>query len=242
MKLTTLLSCTTLLLTTTVLAADYAQEGKRWWSHIQVLADDKMEGRNTGSDGHRKAAQYVSGEFERNGLKPAGTSGYIQPVKFHTRRIVEKDSSLALVRDVGMDAVADRAMSVWFTPEFRERDPATVSRFHEMVRSCPPAGYLGCCAAMREADLRPHVATVRCPVLAVAGAVASGCASSRAQVLEDQPTLSVPPVPPRTIEPPAIVEPPPVEPLPEVALPPADHPLAVARDLSDAASADPARL
>jgi hypothetical protein len=57
--------------------------------------------------------------------------------------------------------------------------------------------------------------------LVIASTVASGCASSRAQVLEDQPTLAVPPVPPRTIEPPAIVEPPPVEPLPEVALPPA---------------------
>ena len=58
-------------------------------------------------------------------------------------------------------------------------------------------------------------------LLIVAGAAVSGCASSRAQVLEDQPTLAVPPVPPRNIEPPAIVEPPPVEPLPEVALPPA---------------------
>src|SRR6516164_1686098 len=43
----------------TVFAADTAQEGVRWWSHIQVLADDKMEGRETGSEGHRKAAQYV---------------------------------------------------------------------------------------------------------------------------------------------------------------------------------------
>jgi hypothetical protein len=58
-------------------------------------------------------------------------------------------------------------------------------------------------------------------VLIVASVAVSACASSRAQVLEDQPTLAVPPVPPRSIEPPAIVEPPPVEPLPEVALPPA---------------------
>jgi hypothetical protein len=58
-------------------------------------------------------------------------------------------------------------------------------------------------------------------LLVVASAAVVGCASSRAQVLEDQPTLVVPPVPPRSIEPPAIVEPPPVEPLPEVALPPA---------------------
>ncbi len=54
-----------LLSAVTLLAADAVEEGKRWWSHIQVLADDKMEGRNTGSEGHRKAAQYLSGEFER---------------------------------------------------------------------------------------------------------------------------------------------------------------------------------
>jgi hypothetical protein len=82
-----------------VLAADVAQEGVRWWSHIQVLADDKMEGRNTGSEGHRRAAQYVAGEFERAGLKPAGTSGYFQPLKLSVRSIDEPASNLALVRD-----------------------------------------------------------------------------------------------------------------------------------------------
>ena len=77
-------------LSSTLFAADVAQEGKRWWSHIQVLADDKMEGRNTGSEGHRKAAQFVAGEFERAGLKPAGSSGYLQPVKFNVTQIAEE--------------------------------------------------------------------------------------------------------------------------------------------------------
>ncbi len=79
-------------------AADVVKEGVRWWSHIQVLADDNMEGRNPGSEGHRKAAQYVAGEYERAGLKPAGTSGYLQPVKFDVRQLAEDESSLALVR------------------------------------------------------------------------------------------------------------------------------------------------
>ena len=79
-------------------AADFRSDGKRWWSHIQYLADDKLEGRNTGSEGYRKAATYVAGQFERAGLKPAGTSAYFQPVKFKSRRIVEEQSSLALVR------------------------------------------------------------------------------------------------------------------------------------------------
>ncbi len=82
----------------TLFSADLTREGARWWSHIEVLADDKMEGRNTGSEGHKRAAQFVAGEFERNGLKPAGTSGYIQPVKFNVRKLDEAASSLAIVR------------------------------------------------------------------------------------------------------------------------------------------------
>jgi hypothetical protein len=78
---------------------DFSMEGQRWWAHIEALANDGMQGRNTGSEAHRKAAAYVSGEFERAGLKPAGTSGYVQPVPFQVTQIVEGQSSLALVKD-----------------------------------------------------------------------------------------------------------------------------------------------
>src|SRR5450631_1063317 len=78
---------------------DLAKEGDRWWSHIQVLADDNMEGRNTGSPGHLRAARFLAGEFERAGLKPAGINGYLQPVKFRVAQIDEEHSSLALVRN-----------------------------------------------------------------------------------------------------------------------------------------------
>ncbi len=57
-----------------------------------------MEGRNTGSAGHKRAAEYVAGVFQKAGLEPAGTNGYVQPVKFKTRTIDESASSLALVR------------------------------------------------------------------------------------------------------------------------------------------------
>jgi Zn-dependent M28 family amino/carboxypeptidase len=71
----------------------------RWWAHVKTLADDGLEGRQTGSDGYRKAATYVVEQFERAGLKPAGTSGYLQSVKFTRRRILEDQSRLALVRE-----------------------------------------------------------------------------------------------------------------------------------------------
>ena len=66
---------------------------------MEFLASDKLEGRNTGSEGHRKAAEFVAAQFERDGLKPAGTQGYIQPVKFITKDLDESDSSLVLERD-----------------------------------------------------------------------------------------------------------------------------------------------
>jgi len=74
-------------------------EPSRWWAHVQALANDGMEGRNTGSAGHRRAAEYVSDQFGKAGLEPAGSGGYIQPVAFKTRRIVEAQSSIALSRN-----------------------------------------------------------------------------------------------------------------------------------------------
>jgi len=81
------------------IAIDYAAEGKLWWSHIQFLADDKLGGRDTGSEGYGQAVQYVSTQFERAGLKPAGTDGYQQPVAFDKKELVAGESSLELVRD-----------------------------------------------------------------------------------------------------------------------------------------------
>ena len=78
-------------------------DGERWWSHVRVLADDKFEGRDTGSAGHRKAADYVAGEFRRLGLKPAGMEGFVQPVDFLSKTIDEAHSRLELVRSTGTE-------------------------------------------------------------------------------------------------------------------------------------------
>jgi 3-oxoadipate enol-lactonase len=84
------------------------------------------------------------------GLVLANTAARIGTVDMWTERI-------ALVHQKGMSAVADLAMDRWFTPAFRERDPDTIRAFRSMVQNCPGDGYLGCCAALRDADLRDRV-------------------------------------------------------------------------------------
>jgi len=75
---------------------------KRWWLHILALANDGLEGRDTGSEGYRKAERYVTAEFEKAGLKPAGEKGYAQPVALHEVRLQTAESSVELVRPDGL--------------------------------------------------------------------------------------------------------------------------------------------
>ncbi len=50
--------------------------------HMAFLADDALQGREAGSQGYDKAADYVAAEFEKLGLKPAGQDGtYFQNVR-----------------------------------------------------------------------------------------------------------------------------------------------------------------
>jgi Zn-dependent M28 family amino/carboxypeptidase len=98
-------SIPSLLLSVALLSSGIAQtskplfDGKSWWDDVKILADDKLQGRETGSPGLHEAQEYVIGQLKTFGVKPAGTDGYYQPVKLVVREISEKDSSLTLVRD-----------------------------------------------------------------------------------------------------------------------------------------------
>ncbi len=70
-----------------------------WWSHMQVLASDRLEGRMTGTPGHRKAVEYAALQFRKSGLKASGTDGYFQPVQLVSRQLDETQSKLKLVRN-----------------------------------------------------------------------------------------------------------------------------------------------
>ena len=67
---------------------DPATRATRWWADIGALADDRNEGRLTGSAGYLRAAGYVEGRFEALGLAPAGDGGgYRQSVAFESQAI-----------------------------------------------------------------------------------------------------------------------------------------------------------
>lgn len=66
-------------------------------AHIDFLAADAVEGRETGTRGYDVAAAYVAAQFEAIGVEPAGEHGtYFQQVKYRTARLDAAQSSLCI--------------------------------------------------------------------------------------------------------------------------------------------------
>jgi len=88
-----------LLLMTVTCSAQAAEhfDGTTWWDTVKELSNDKYEGRDTGSEGLRKAQAYAVEQLQKAGLQSAGSNGFYQPVHFNQYEVDEAKSSLALV-------------------------------------------------------------------------------------------------------------------------------------------------
>lgn len=82
--------------------------GRDLRSHIEVLAADDMQGREAGTEGHLRAADYVASSFEALGLSPLGDAGsYLQNIDFLETRLEPGSATLVLRRAGVESALAD---------------------------------------------------------------------------------------------------------------------------------------
>jgi hypothetical protein len=58
---------------------------------VVFLADDKLEGRQTGTDGEIAASNYIVKRFKEIGLQPKGTEGFLQPFSFKPKTDPHKE-------------------------------------------------------------------------------------------------------------------------------------------------------
>ncbi len=82
-------------------AAAPVSRADAWWANIAAIADDRTEGRQTGSAGYLRAADYVEARFRALGLRPAGVAGFRQPVAFEEQVVDHAASTAALVDAAG---------------------------------------------------------------------------------------------------------------------------------------------
>ncbi|MBK7307145.1 MAG: hypothetical protein IPI88_08930 [Chitinophagaceae bacterium] len=66
-------------------------------THIGFLADDKLEGRRTGSAGEKVAYEYISKKFEEAGITPKGENGsFIQQFEVNEGREIKPATSFSI--------------------------------------------------------------------------------------------------------------------------------------------------
>ena len=73
------------------------------------------------------------------------------------------------VSENGLAGAVDGTMERWFTKEFRERAPDKIAMMREMFLKTQLDGFLGCCHAVRNMDLRDTHARITAPTLVIVG-------------------------------------------------------------------------
>lgn len=73
------------------------------------------------------------------------------------------------VREGGIAAIADRVIDLWCTKDFQKRAPAQTARLKAMLISTPAEGYIACCEALRDMDLRADLPKIKAKTLIIAG-------------------------------------------------------------------------
>jgi Zn-dependent M28 family amino/carboxypeptidase len=91
-----------LTLTCGLFATEPNDATRRWWTHVQALSNDALQGRDTGSEGYRRAAAYVVEQLGRAGVKPAGENGWYQSVPLRVVRFRADQSEISLLGKNGV--------------------------------------------------------------------------------------------------------------------------------------------
>jgi len=71
-------------------------------SHIQYLADDRLEGRRTGTKGEQLALAYIVQQYQQIGLQPKGKEGYVQTFEINEGKQITAATNL-IVNDHALE-------------------------------------------------------------------------------------------------------------------------------------------
>lgn len=88
------------------------------------------------------------------------------------------NARMSAVRAHGLAGLASATSERWFTPAFAMTEAATVRRVLDAFVATSIEGYLGCCAALADGDLRTQIDRIANPLLAISGEDDSVCPPS----------------------------------------------------------------
>lgn len=119
---------------------------KAWWAITGELSSDAMQGRDTGSSGHARAAALVAKRFAAAGLRPAGDKGgFLQTVPLHEVRVDK--AGFTLLRDGGGEAALVFLRQITVRPTDALKSPIEA-----------PLAFRGYCSKAEATELKGRIA------------------------------------------------------------------------------------
>ena len=79
------------------------------------------------------------------------------------------NARISAIESDGIAAIGDQILSRWFTPAYRAPDNAAFIGYSNMLLNTPVQGYLGSCAALRDADHTETAKSLAVPTLCMVG-------------------------------------------------------------------------
>lgn len=79
------------------------------------------------------------------------------------------DARIETVSNCGMASVAQASVERWFTADFRMDYQEAIEPVRQMLLDTSSGGYAGCCAAIRDMDMRRAVQLIQAPTLIIGG-------------------------------------------------------------------------
>lgn len=77
------------------------------------------------------------------------------------------NSRINKIRESGLAAVAGNVVERWFSKDFREAHPEVIAPVADVLKQTSVEGYASACAALRDADLREAVRSIKAKVLVI---------------------------------------------------------------------------
>jgi hypothetical protein len=80
-------------------------------AHVNYLADDKLEGRRTGTAGEKLAMEYIAQQFQTIGLGAKGTDKYYQPFSVSEGKEVKPGTIFSVTKSFSQGATATKVLT-----------------------------------------------------------------------------------------------------------------------------------
>jgi 3-oxoadipate enol-lactonase len=95
------------------------------------------------------------------------------------------DTRIAQLREGGMAAIVDAVLGRWFTAGFHSTRTKIIDALRAQFEATDLLGYSGCCAAIRDMDMRPLLPLITTPTLVIGGSEDPATPPSHSKLLAD---------------------------------------------------------